>query len=224
MMKATELWSSALPLPETENIVSSLVDGFYHLVASTPNYTFAEKETALTKQLTLYLQNTQAMGLATGFWDFEVNTDTKNLSDPRRLDIRFITVVDNTKKVTLIFECKKMGTPKSTTATKHCNSYINEGIARFVTGSYAPTESLGFLVAFLELKTSTAMQSLKAALNNSVTQTKLGMVKHSTGEFIVEPPERFQKHALFSTEHTRQMSHATSPISTIALYHIPLVF
>jgi hypothetical protein len=222
-MRATGTWAMALPLPDTERVVTCLVDGFHQLKAFPKTYKFAEKETNLTKRLTLHLQNTQSVGLAIGFWDFEVSTDTKNEDDPRRLDIRFSTVVNNSQKVLLIFECKKLGTPTSPQATRHRRSYIDEGIARFVKGSYAPTEPLGFLIAFVEYKTSTAMVSLKQALGKSTIQGVLNMIKHSNNQYIAEPPDRFASHALFSTEHVRQINGA-NVTQTIALYHIPLTF
>lgn len=89
--------------------------------------------------------------------------------------------------------------------------------------SYAPTEPLGFLVAFVEFKTSTAMSSLKQALSMTSIQDLLKMIKYSNHVYIAEPPERFANHALFSTEHVRHIN-SSSITQTIALYHIPLTF
>jgi hypothetical protein len=143
-------WILALPLVRTEEVIGTLVQGFRELAATdVADFQFDLKEPDITKRLTRHLQTILTETLVSGFWDFEINQVRKNMTDPRRLDICYSTVEDGTN-VRLIFECKKLYASTDQRARRHRNGYLNEGVSRFVTGSYAPQDPAAFMVGFVD--------------------------------------------------------------------------
>jgi hypothetical protein len=210
-------WLLALKPADAEKVVAHLVNSFRKLVASATGYVFDLKEVDLTKRLGNRLNNTRAEIGIPGPWDYEVNRDTLAEDDARRLDLRFSTVVDNRHEIELIFECKKMhGDHRAATSLR---AYFNEGVRRFVTGSYAPNQPLAFMVGFCEVPADELAESIKRSL--AKPNATLGLTAYANGKLWLEPPPHFGAHASFTTCHQRIHPGLTPEIT---LYHMQLAF
>lgn len=213
-------WLSALPLASAEIVVERLFEAFHELRLENPaKYHFGMSEVPLTTRLGIRLQNS-AHAAPIGFWKYEDRTNRRDEGDPRRLDITFSTVVADQSAVTLVFECKKMREAPSGKGDRA--QYIKEGVRRFVQGSYAPREPIGFMVPFVQGAPRAVFTSLKRAFAAPDIDILLGLTPYPSGEVWEEPPKRFQR-AHLSTRHQRAI--LTPPITNeITIYHVPLCF
>ncbi|HOY79137.1 MAG TPA: hypothetical protein PLN33_15080 [Hyphomonadaceae bacterium] len=212
-------WILALPLVRTEEVIGTLVQGFRELAATdVADFQFDLKEPDITKRLTRHLQTILTETLVSGFWDFEINQVRKNMTDPRRLDICYSTVEDGTN-VRLIFECKKLYASTDQRARRHRNGYLNEGVSRFVTGSYAPQDPAAFMVGFVDKVGRGAVRSLVSTLSKGSAVVDLCLREYSAKKYWRAPPALFADHALFETCHLR-----ASTFPEITLYHLELDF
>ncbi len=210
-------WLLALKPADTERIVAHVVTSFRKLAASASGYTFELTEVELTKKLGNRLHHTRAEQGIAGPWDCEVTKNSRSEDDPRRLDIRFYTVVDNRHEIELIFECKKMHADQR--AARSLRAYFDEGVRRFVTGSYAPNEPIAFMIGFSNVPGPDIATSLKRSMGK--TDPALGLTKYADGKLWQEPPSRFASYASFATCHQRTLPEVTPEIT---LYHMQLAF
>jgi len=223
-MREADPWRCALPYRDAIGLVGDLVDAFYALEReSSHTYHFGLHETKLTKRLANRLENMRARACHAGMWQFEQGTNTFIEDDPRRLDITYCTVVDNTVTILLVFECKKIRAGARGISEYDRKQYIQDGMRRFVIGSYAPREAIGFMVSMSDQPHEAVVTSLKRSLSSAGSDAWLGLTKTADGKLWMEPSRRFAPHAAFSTVHQRIVSSSNySP--EIVLYHVPLQF
>lgn len=214
-------WSLALPPPTVEMLVVQLAEGFRDLAgAKRGDFSFGLPEPKITKPLVVHLQTMAPIASNVGFWDFEVPQDNKDETDPRRLDIRWATVIDNEVPVKLVFECKKLSKPDDRRHKAMLRGYTGQGILRFVQGSYAPETSVGFMVAYAQDTAANAMQSVRRALSAGSWAVTLQMLAYEGGDLYRKPAKDLAAPVDFETRHAR--SHAGLP--DITLYHVALAF
>lgn len=213
---ADEPWRLALPPLDTERLVARLVATFHELAQQRPGiFAFSERERDLTVRLGNRLENTRASYSEMGRWDVEVHQNTYAESDSRRLDIRYVRDIGDSAQIMLVFECKKVDG-----SARHLRAYIDHGMRRFVTGSYAPREPLGFMVAFCTAgNTGHVASALKRSLARA--DPALGLTANVHGQHWNAPPLHFASYASFSTLHQRIAADASPEI---VLYHVQLGF
>lgn len=220
-MMARYAWSLALPPPTVDLLVAQLAEGFHELAnARLEDFSFELPETKITKRLVIHLQTMAPVASNVGFWDFEVPQDNKDQTDPRRLDIRWATIIDNKFQMKLVFECKKLSKPDERRHKTMLRGYTGQGILRFVQGSYAPETSVGFMVAYAQDTASNAMQSIRRALSAGSWAVTLQMLAYEGGGLCRKPAQDLAAPVDFETRHAR--SHAGFP--DITLYHVALPF
>lgn len=202
-MTVVNPWSLVLPISRAEQIVETLVNAFREIAdAPAPDVSFDDGETVISKRLTRHLQTLLPDTLVSGFWDFEVSTVKSDMSDSRRLDITYGTVVQDTHNVRFIFECKKL-----------------YGVRRFVIGSYAPDQPVAFMIGYVDPKGVGAITATTASMAQGNAVIELGLRAYDKGRYHAAPPRQFAKHAVMETHHLRPL-----PLRDITLYHLELGF
>lgn len=219
-MTVVNPWSLALPEARAADVVRTLVEGFTELSAGIPeDFRFDRGEPDITKRLTRHLQTILPLTLVTGFWNFEVSTVAKDMTDSRRLDISYTTVWEGKDNVLMIFECKKLYNGTDKRSQQYRRRYIDEGIYRFVKGSYAPDEPVGFMVGFVNNAAKGTVPKLVSSLAKGAATVLLGLRQYAPGRYWLAPPLLFVEHAAFETCHQRD-----KPFPEITLYHLELAF
>lgn len=219
-MTVVNPWSLVLPISRAEQIVETLVNAFREIAdAPAPDVSFDDGETAISKRLTRHLQTLLPDTLVSGFWDFEVSTVKSDMSDSRRLDITYGTVVQDTHNVRFIFECKKLYGVTDTRAKQYRRRYLEEGVRRFVIGSYAPDQPVAFMIGYVDPKGVGAVKATTASMAQGNAVIELGLRAYDKGRFHEAPPRQFAKHAVMETHHLRSL-----PLRDITLYHLELGF
>lgn len=214
-------WSLALPALTVGALVGQLAKGFDDLASSKEaDFSFDLREPDITKRLVVHLQTMAAIDSNSGFWDFEVPQDTADLKDPRRVDIRWATIVDNKIPIKLVFECKKLSLPSDRHHAALLRGYRRDGILRFVGGSYAPKSSIGFMVVYAQDTAASAMQSVRRALGAGSWSVTLQMLAYEGGVQYRKPAKDLGQPVDFETRHAR--THDGFP--DITLYHMALTF
>lgn len=213
-------WALALPISRAEKVISTLVSAFREIAdAAATTVTFDDGETAISKRLTCHLQSQLSNTLGSGFWHFEVSTDNSELTDSRRLDITYETVVRDAHNVQFIFECKKLYGVVDSRAKSHLRRYLDQGVRRFVIGSYAPHGSIAFMIGYVDPNGTGAVKAITSSMAKGSAVVDLGMRAYAANRYHEAPPRRFAKFAQMETHHLRK-----SPLPDITLYHIELAF
>lgn len=220
-MTGRDAWSLALPPPDVGSLVAQLAQGFHELAdAPLSDFSFDLPEPRITKRLVIHLQTMTPLHSIVGFWDHEIPQDTPKLDDPRRLDIRWATVLDNKVTVKLVFECKKLCGSDERRHKQFLRGYTDDGISRFVRGSYAPETDIGFMVAYASSTSANVMPSVRRSLSSGSWPVTLRMMSYDDKGIWRQPAARFAEHADFETRHERK----SVGFHDITLYHLALPF
>lgn len=212
-------WVMALPLADTEQVINTFVTEFYALaLAEVGEFEFAKGETVISKRLTRHLQAVLPTTLQSGFWDFEPQSCREDMTDFRRLDITYSTVWDK-QNMRLIFECKKLYAPPDARAKRSRREYVDQGVHRFVRGSYAPMDPAGFMVAFVQASGADELKDARANLTLPVNQVAMRLRDYGGRQYWKGPPTLFNTHVDYETCHLRD-----SPYPELTLYHLALRF
>lgn len=209
----------ALPLADTEKVIDTFVTEFQALAAAdVDEFAFANGEAAISKRLTRHLQAVLSRTLQSGFWDFETQTCREDMTDFRRLDITYSTVWEK-KNMRLIFECKKLYAPPDGRAKRSRREYVDQGVHRFVRGSYAPMDLAGFMVAFVAAAGKNELNDARTTLTLPANQLAMRLRDYGGSQYWKGPPTLFDAHVAFETCHLRD-----SPYPELTLYHLTLPF
>ena len=223
-MTAPSHWRRAFPLRSAEDAVNALLDAWSRLAANPPpGFTPRTHEPKLTKQLKIHLADyvSREHGLL-GMWTAEdvtgrLHPDTRELLEERRTDIAY-GWNNETQSIKLVFEFKRLGKQK-----RHRGEYLGtRGLARFVTGIYAPREPVAVMVGILLVPPADVVPKIQAALDDADLATALRLRNTQTGMPYNQPSTLFTQ-ALFDTEHDRHPSLAP-PHGYIQVAHIFVSF
>jgi hypothetical protein len=217
-------WLAAFPIRPATEAVDALRES-WRILAETPRAHFhpGMKEPALTKAIKAYVENVTARerGLL-GMWAaegviHEIDTETAKLTQERRTDIVY-GWNDNTRRIELVFEFKKVGRQKS-----HRTHYLRKkGLGRFVTGIYSRRQAVAAMVGILIDAEDDVIPPLRDALTDKNLVTELKIRPNAAGSPFERPSLLFST-ADFDTEHERDPDLAPSH-GTIRVAHFFLSF
>ena len=223
-MDAVPDWRSAFPLQSAADACDALLQGWQELAAlGSPEFNPRTQEPRLTKRLKIYVQNHVAhdRGLL-GMWAAEdvigdIDRRTAKLLKERRTDIVY-GWNDTSRKFELVFEFKRLRKGKT-----YRDRYLgDEGLARFVTGTYSRHQAIAAMVGILLGPKASIVPPIQAALCDPAVATRLRLRKHANGLPYTDPSGLFAK-AAFDTEHDRDPSLAP-PHGFIQVAHFFVAF
>lgn len=212
-------WLAAFPIRPASEAVDALRES-WRILAERPRAHFhpGMKEPALTKALKAYVENVTAResGLL-GMWAAEgvlhdIDMETAKLTQERRTDIVY-GWNDDTRRIELVFEFKKVGRLKS-----HRTHYLREkGLGRFVTGIYSRRQAVAAMVGILIDPENEVLPPLRDALTDLSLAAELKIQRTAAGGTYEQPSILFPT-ADFDTEHERDPDLAPSH-GTIRVAH-----
>ena len=218
-MSVTNPWAMALPLADTEQVIHTFVAEFHALAAAkVGEFAFELSETKISQRLTRHLQAVLPATLQSGFWDFETQACREDMTDFRRLDITYSTVWDR-RNARLVFECKKLYALPDRRAKRSRREYVDQGVHRFVRGSYAPADPAAFMVGFVAAAGNKELLDARSLLAMAANRVTMRLRDYGGTQFWKAPPTLFAGYALFETCHLRDV-----PYPEITLYHLDLAF
>jgi hypothetical protein len=197
-------WLAAFPIAPATEAVEALRHAWFELAdRPRPNFNPKTKETLLTKQLKVYVENYTARqrGLL-GMWAAEdiigdIDPSSGALIEERRTDIVY-GWNNETQGLKLVFEFKRLGRQKS-----HRDHYLrHHGLARFVTGIYSRRQSVAAMVGVLLDPEADVVPHIQQALGNSKLAASLRLRPTIAGQPFTQPSVLFIS-AHFDTEHER---------------------
>ena len=219
-MSKFDAWPLAFPEARAEHVLEKFAEAF-RMLAETGHMGFAYTlpEPKITEILCVHLQSTAARMTVVGEWLYEVMSNTLDMKDRRRTDIMYTTTHNNTERVRLIFECKKIDGPNRKNHRRHVQLYKKEGMLRYAEGSYARDESFGFMVSFSQSSKDGAAEAIQRSFGAGGWPVALQMAPFDKGAYWRSPPIRFPGVVSFETLHLR-----AKPFPEQMLYHINLAF
>lgn len=222
-MTVADSWLTAFPLPRAAEAVSALCESWRILAAARrPHFHSGIKEPHLTRILKNHVERVTApeRGIL-GMWAAESvhnETDfhTGKLIDERRTDIVY-GWNDEQIGVQLVFEFKKLSR-----LARSRNQYIEGGLGRFVSGSYARNQPLAVMVGILIDPENQVIPKLIESLSDPNIVKILRLCSRQDGKILRQPSRLFSE-AKFDTEHKRDAKLSTRN-GTIYIAHIFLDF
>ena len=197
-------WRSAFPLQAAVDATEALLQGWHDLATlAGPEFNRRTREPRLTKRLKIYVQNYVAHDRSLlGMWAAEdiignIDPQTGTLLEERRTDIVY-GWNDASSSYELVFEFKRLRKGKPDR-----DQYLGEdGLARFVTGSYSRHQPIAAMVGILLAPEAMIVPPIQAALSDPELAKRLRLRTDLDGIPYTEPSSLFQK-ATFDSEHDR---------------------
>lgn len=219
-----QAWLKTFPKPQADKAVNALQLAWKEMASS--HKTGFNRETIeprLTLVLASYLRDVLSTRLRLlGHWGTEdvkakVDYSTGKIIERIRTDIEYLW--NNEKQnLCIVFEFKRLS--RVLGSRKHY--YGENGMLRFVTGSYGLKQPLAFMAAVVLDDRHTCVTLLREDLQKDDIVGMLAMRKHK-GVYLHTPSSLFPGAADFDTEHTREP--AKSPAhGTICISHMFLEF
>lgn len=180
--------------------------------ASTPvhkykRFHFGEPEPYLTQVLWARLCKRQSEAGLTGEFSTEAHVgrmdeETGEFDLRGRADIKYASDRQG-HEIVVTFEFKKLRT------SSHRRLYIDEGMMRFVRGTYARDRSLGFMVGMTHADNADdVVAQLSRAMQNPTKRTMLSMAQDADGRFLRPPEPELAALVKFQTMHLRTLIEA----------------
>jgi hypothetical protein len=222
MTVAKVSWLDAFPFQRMATAVDALVEGWQELARHpTTGFNHATHEPDLTLVLASYLRDVlQHTRKLVGHWSAEdnygdIDYSTCTIFKRTRTDIGYHW--NDTQNYSIVFEFKKLDRRKR--SRKHY--YGEEGMQRFVSGSYSKNQPLALMAGILVDDWNECVDPLKKELQEESVVQSLKMQKK--GSLVLHAPSAFSPAATFDTEHARPAGKAP-PHGTILISHIFLPF
>jgi hypothetical protein len=223
-LTAGEGWLAAFPIRPAADAVEALCES-WHTLAAVRRVGFhrGTHEPQLTRVLKAHVERVTARerGLL-GMWateavQNEVDFETAKLSEERRTDIVYGW---NNERVgiQLVFEFKKL----DRLADSRARYLGNNGLGRFVTGTYSRGQAVAAMVGILIDPADQVLPPLQLALGAPEVVAALRLRVRSSGSPFDRPSNLFPA-ADFDTEHEREADLAPSH-GTIRVAHLFLAF
>lgn len=223
-MSKRDAWHKAFPLPHASKAVDALTEGWQDL-SKQPKVHFNHEtsEPNLTFVLADYVRNVMTYKhKLLGVWTCEDNKGNVDYATGAilkriRTDIGF-NWHDSKQNYSIVFEFKKLDRHDS--SRKHY--YGENGMERFVTGTYSKGDPLAFMAGILVDPRDECVKPLRRSLQLDHVASRLQMCKGDKDNYL-HTPSLFHMKADFDTEHVRDREKAPKH-GTIRIAHLFLSF
>jgi hypothetical protein len=223
-MGKRDAWLKIFPLPQVSKAVDVLTEGWHELANHPkPNFNHETHEPDLTLVLTQYLRDVLGyQRKLLGSWTAEENCGvidytTGKIFKRTRTDVQY-RWNDTKENYSVIFEFKKLDSGER--SRKHY--YGENGMQRFVTGTYGIKHPLAFMAGILVEDWSNCVPPLRERLQTPAIASSLQMCTIKN-QLLQTPSALFPSNAAFDTEHLRDRPSAPAH-GTIRISHLFLQF
>jgi hypothetical protein len=219
-----QAWLKTFPKPQADKAINALQLAWKEMACRhRTDFNRETIEPRLTLVVASYLRDVISTRLRLlGHWGAEdvkskVDFSTGKIIERIRTDIEYLW--NNEKQnLCIVFEFKRLG--RDSGSRKHY--YGENGLRRFVTGSYSLKHPLAVMVAVVLDDRNACVTPLTEDLQTEVIAGPLAMRKHE-GAYLHSPSPLFPGVADFDTEHIRESAKAPAH-GTICVSHMFLEF